>query len=125
MPVVIRILAGDVTAEAELNDSPTARKIAEALPLEGSANRWGDEIYFAIPVELDEAPDARTEMAVGELAYWPPGTAFCIFWGPTPASKGREPRAYSNVNPIGQVKTDPNTLAAVKDGDPIRIERVC
>ncbi len=122
MAIEIRIVAGDVTVEAELDDSATAKKIADALPIEGTANRWGDEIYFSIPVQADEAEDARTEMAVGELAYWPPGSAFCIFWGPTPASKGDEPRAYSKVNPVGRIKGDATGLGDVTDGAAIRIE---
>jgi len=118
----IRITAGDVSIEAELNDSATAEAIAEELPIKGSANRWGDEIYFSIPIDEDEADDARTEMAVGELAYWPPGNAFCIFWGRTPASEGDEPRAASNVNPIGMIAGDASVLAQVDSGAPIRIE---
>lgn len=122
MATSIRITAGDVSIEAELNDSATAEAIAEELPIKGSANRWGDEIYFSIPIDEDEADDARTEMAVGELAYWPPGNAFCIFWGRTPASEGDEPRAASNVNPIGMIAGDASVLAQVDSGAPIRIE---
>ena len=84
----LRITAGPVTVTAELNDSPTARLLWEALPIDGKANRWGDEIYFSIPVDADEEPDARAAVEVGEIAFWPPGNAFCIFWGPTPASRG-------------------------------------
>ena len=98
--MVIRIRAGDVESEAELNDSATARAIAEALPIDGRVQRWGEEIYFEIPVSVAEAEDARQDMEVGELAYWPPGSAFCIFFGPTPASTGERPRAASNVNPV-------------------------
>lgn len=110
---------------AELYDSATAAAIYEALPLESTVNRWGDEVYFTIPVRLAEAPDARKEMEVGELGYWPVGAAFCIFFGPTPASDGTEPRAYSNVNPFGRIITDTSTmkavLSAVKDGDLVRV----
>ena len=103
MPTAIRIVCGAETFDAQLNDSETARAIAAALPIESRANRWGREIYFNTGVEAAEAPDARDEMQVGELAYWPPGKAFCIFFGKTPASRGDEPRAASNVNPIGMV----------------------
>jgi hypothetical protein len=122
MPTKITISAAQVTVDAELNDTPTAASIADALPIDGQANRWGDEIYFRIPVTADEADDARTEMAVGELAYWPPGKAFCIFWGPTPASSGSIPVAASNVNPIGQIHGDAAVLSAVLDGAPVKIE---
>jgi len=123
MPTDIKITAGDVTVAATLNDSPTAAAIVDALPIDGQVNRWGDEIYFRIPVAQPEASDARTEMGVGELAYWPPGQAFCIFWGPTPASAGATPVAASNVNPIGQVHGAPTALSDVSDGAPIRIEK--
>jgi hypothetical protein len=124
MPVRIRITAGKVIAEAELNESPTAKAILNALPIEGQANRWGDEIFFEIPVKLAEAPDARQEMAVGELAYWPVGAAFCIFFGRTPVSRNEKPRAYSNVNPVGTLTGDAKVLRTVRDGEAVRIERV-
>jgi len=92
--VKIVIEAGSVTMEAELNDSPTARQIEEALPIEGRANTWGDEIYFEIPVVAAQASDARAQVEVGELGYWPVGRAFCIFFGPTPVSTDDRPRAY-------------------------------
>ena len=106
MGQAIRITAGDVSLQAELNDSPVAAAILAALPIEASGNRWGEEIYFSIPVHEKGAPDARADMEVGELAYWPPGNAFCIFFGPTPASDGDQPRAASPVNPIGRVVDD-------------------
>ncbi len=123
MAVQIKITAGEVSVDAELNESATAEAIVEELPMKGSANRWGDEIYFAIPIDVDEAEDARTEMEVGELAYWPPGDAFCIFWGPTPASSGDEPRAASNVNPIGKIIGDPTVLSQVPNGAPIFMDK--
>ena len=119
----IKITTGDVDVEAELNDSATAQRIAEALPIEGSVNRWGDEIYFSIPVRAEPAEDGRTEMDVGELAYWPPGNAFCIFWGPTPASQADEPRAASDVNPVGRIIGDATMFSTVDDGTLIRIEK--
>jgi hypothetical protein len=122
MPAKINIRAGDISVAAVLNDSPTAAAIIKALPIEAEANRWGDEIYFEIPVKQGLAPDARTEMEIGEIAYWPPGKAFCIFWGPTPASSGETPVAASEVNPVGQIEGDARVLSAVEDGAPIRIE---
>lgn len=122
MPKKITITAGKVTVQATLNDSSTADSIAAALPITGQANRWGEEIYFEIPVSVEEADDARTEMGVGELAYWPPGKAFCIFWGPTPASRGDTPVAASNVNPIGRLDGDPTGLPDVEDGAPVTIK---
>ena len=100
MSHLIRLRVGDLEFEAQLNESETAQAIYDALPIEGMGSRWGEEFYFRIDVQQSESDDARSEMAVGELAYWPPGTAFCIFFGPTPASFGDEPRAASPVNPI-------------------------
>ena len=118
----IRILAGDVEARAGLNDGPTADRIWDALPIQGTANRWGEEIYFSIPVECPAEADARSEMAVGEIAYWPPGSAFCIFFGPTPASEGAAPRAASDVNPLGWVEGDASRFTRVPDGAPVTLE---
>ncbi len=115
MPTAIRITAGDVEVAGELNDSNTAQQIAAALPIEAAANTWGDEIYFAIPVSAAEE-DAQPTVAMGDLAYWPPGSAFCIFFGPTPASKGDEIRPASAVNVVGRVEGDPTVLKSVPDG---------
>jgi hypothetical protein len=123
MAALIRIQAGDLSLVAELNDSQTAAAILDALPIEASGNRWGDEIYFSIPVQDKAAPDARVDMEIGELAYWPAGTAFCIFFGPTPASAGDRPRAASPVNPIGSVIGDVEALKAVPDGATVLIEK--
>ncbi len=119
----IRISAGNVSAEAVLNDSPTATKIWEALPLEARGNTWGDEIYFSIPVEVKEEKDARDIVAVGELGYWPPGTAFCIFFGRTPASTDSRPRAASAVNIIGKIAGDATAFKAVSSGAKVSLER--
>ncbi len=119
----IRILAGKVSAEAVLNDSPTATKIWEALPIEARGNTWGDEIYFSIPVNAKPEKDARDIVAVGELGYWPPGTAFCIFFGRTPASTDSRPRAASAVNILGKVSGDATVFRGVASGITVRLER--
>jgi hypothetical protein len=118
----IRITAGKVEVEAELNDSRTARMVAEALPIKARGNRWGEEIYFEIPVEADLEADARDVLEAGELGYWPSGNAFCIFFGPTPASRGEEIRAASAVNIIGKVKGDLSQLPGVPNGAQVLIE---
>lgn len=118
----ITIQAGTVSATAELNDSATASAIWEALPISARASTWGDEIYFAIPVRRAEE-DAREVMSMGELGYWPPGHAFCIFFGPTPASRGQEIRAASPVNPIGRIVGDATRFQAVRDGEAVTITR--
>jgi hypothetical protein len=119
----ITITAGDVSLPAELNDNPTAQRIWDSLPIEGRANVWGDEIYFGIPVKAGEEPDARAEVEVGELCYWPPGNAFCIFFGPTPASIDERPRAASPVNVLGRVLGDANSFRSVQGGTLVKIER--
>jgi hypothetical protein len=119
----IKIHSGGVMATAVLEDNATADAIWAALPITGRSNRWGDEIYFDIPVHLPQANDARDVMAAGELGYWPPGTAFCIFWGPTPASRGDEIRAASPVNPFGRLEGDPSAFSSVASGAAIEIER--
>jgi hypothetical protein len=120
----IKIRVGQVMIKATLDATPTADAIWEALPLSGLVRRWGDEIYFSIPVNLQAASDARQDMRVGELAFWPDGNAFCIFFGPTPVSTGDDPRAYSNVNPFGQVDDDPTLLKAIEDGETVQVERL-
>lgn len=117
----INILVGDVSVEAEMLDTPTANRILEALPIKSSANVWGDEIYFDIPLCLEPEPDARADVAVGDLAYWPAGPAFCIFFGPTPVSSGDQPRAYSPVNVFGRVLGDARQLKGVSSGAAIQV----
>ena len=120
----IRIDAGPVTMMAELNDTPTALKVWQALPIEGLASRWGDEIYFEIPVSAEQEPGARADVVVGELGYWPVGHAFCIFFGPTPVSRGDQPRAYSPVNLLGHVLGDATLFRQVKSGEPVHLSKV-
>ena len=120
----IRITAGSVEAEAELLDNQTARRIHDALPIEASANTWGDEIYFTIPVECDREEDARAEVEVGDLGYWLAGSGFCIFFGRTPMSSGDKPVAASEVNVFGKVVGDPTVLKSVLSGDKVLVEKV-
>ena len=118
----IVITAGEMTAEAVLNDSTTAKAVWQALPITGKANTWGDEIYFAIPVKKDLEPTAKDLVEKGDLGYWPPGRAFCIFFGPTPASTGTEIRPASAVNLIGRIKGDATLFKKVKEGARIKID---
>jgi hypothetical protein len=118
------IEVGGVHLEAQINDSPTANAIWAALPVKAAARRWGDEVYFEVPLHVGRAPDARGEMAVGELAFWPDGDAFCIFFGATPVSLAGEPRAYGPVNPFGSVIGDATALHAAREGDLVSVARV-
>ncbi len=119
--VKINISMGNVSLEAEMLETPTATKILEALPFESSANVWGDEIYFDIPLNLEQEPDARADVDVGDLAYWPAGQAFCIFFGPTPVSTGDQPRAYSPVNVFGRVIGDAKQFKGVPSGAAVKV----
>ena len=119
----IIISSEDLSVQAELNDTYTAKKIFEALPIEGTVNVWGDEIYFDIPLELDLENDARAEVEVGDLGYWPSGPAFCIFFGPTPVSRDEKPRAYSPVNIFGRIIGNSTRFKTVSNGAKIRVTR--
>jgi len=114
---------GEVVAELVEEKNPkTAKAIWEALPFESSANRWGDEVYFDTPVKV-EAENAQQDVDVGDIAYWPEGNGFCIFFGPTPVSKDERPRAYSPVNVFGKVAGDPSIFRRVKSGEKIKVFR--
>lgn len=122
MPTPITINIGTVELSAELNDSPTARKLISLLPVEFSMSRWGDEYYGDCDIRTVLSQDARDIMEVGELAVWPTGNALCIFFGPTPASRGNEPRAVSPVNPVGKLLGSPDALKNLGSSIHVRIE---
>lgn len=118
----ISIKAGQIEIAAELNETETAQAIWDALPIKARGNRWGDEIYFSIPVTLGEE-NARAVVDVGDLAYWPAGNGFCIFFGPTPMSSGAEPVPASPCNVFGKIIGDATILKQVSSGAEILIER--
>lgn len=118
----INITAGQVTVSAALNDTDTASAIWDALPIEASANTWGDEIYFGIPVSAGEELGQEV-VELGDLGYWPPGSAFCMFFGPTPMSRGDEIRPASPVTVIGRMHGDVAVLKRVPSGASVLIER--
>lgn len=119
----ITIQAGTITAEAELIDNTTSDAIWAALPINSTVNTWGDEIYFAIPVMV-ASENGQEVVNAGDIAYWPPGKAFCIFFGPTPVSHGSEIRAASAVNVFGKLAGDPKVFSAVRDGEKISVDRM-
>jgi hypothetical protein len=118
--IVIR--AGIVEQKAELNDSPTAEKIWDALPIEADANSWGDEIYFAIPVTT-ELSEPMEVVEKGDLGYWDQGRAFCIFFGLTPVSSGDEIRPASAVDVVGRLLGEPEEFKQVDGGERVTIEK--
>ncbi len=117
----IIITSGISSWRAEIFDTPTGQLIWDALPLRGRANRWGKEIYFSVPVAAELEEGAKETVAPGDLGYWPPGKAFCIFFGPTPASTGSEVRAASAVNVFGRITGSLQDLDNIRDGDEVEV----
>ena len=123
MSANISIIIGNESVSAELNDSKTAEQILSKLPIESVFSTWGDEIYFPIPVKMG-SENSKDIVELGEIAYWPPGNAFCIFYGATPASTEDEIRPASAVNPLGWIKCDPRIFKELsKKSNHIRIEK--
>ena len=116
------LAAGEVYAELTEENPETAKAIWDGLPIEGRANTWGDEIYFSIPVQV-EAENPKEVVEMGDLGYWPPGSAFCIFFGRTPASRGDEIRPASPVNVFGRVLSNPEVFKRVRAGEAVTLER--
>lgn len=111
--------SGQVTAE--LRDTPTARKLGEALPYLARAQRWGDEVYFEVPVQADLEPDARQVVDPGTVCFWVEGSSLAIPFGPTPISHGNECRLVARVNVLGRIEGDPKQLEAVRDGVRLKV----
>ena len=119
------IKCGRLSFTAELQDTKTVQMIINEMPLSGKANMWGDEIYFPVSFTAELEKDAPEEVDEGTLAYWPPGKAFCIFFGPTPVSTSSKPRGFSPVNVIGKIihgKLD--DLRSISPGESIRVELI-
>ena len=122
MPYIVRFkFSGGVEATSRLEDNPELERLSEKSPFKSEAERWGDEIYFELPIKLNLSGERR-EMEVGEVAYWPPGNALCLFFGPTPVSKGDKPVAYSPVKPLGRITEGLEDLRKVKDGEEVEVE---
>lgn len=119
----IIISTDNIDITAELNESSTAQAIYDVLPLSGSVNRWGDEIYFTVPIHLEQEPDAKQDVEMGDLGFWPAGDAFCIFFGRTPVSKNDKPRAYSPVNIFGRVVGDALIFKTIPSGTKIQVTK--
>ncbi len=118
----IKISAGDVVVSAELDDTDAADRLWGALPVEASANTWGDEIYFSIGIDAELDETAQETVPLGALGYWPPGDALCLFFGPTPMSVGDEIRPASAVNLLGMIEGDSTVLKAVSGGTVVVVE---
>ena len=120
----LKMLIGPVHLEAELFDTPTADAIYAKLPFTSIASTWGDEVYFSTPVHVRKEADAKEVVEAGELAFWVEGDSIAIGFGPTPVSRGKEIRLAARANIWGKALGPVTSLRKVKDGDPIRIEKV-
>ena len=119
----IKIEFENITIEADLNNSETANNIKKLLPISNTVNIWGDEIYFPVDIN-DEEIGAKEIVELGDIGYWPPGNAFCLFFGLTPLSKGEEIRAASPINIIGKIRGEINILKKVKSGEKVMVSLI-
>ncbi|MFD5295637.1 cyclophilin-like fold protein [Streptomyces mutabilis] len=122
MEIRISWPAGHLTAA--LDDTPTAQALAKALPITASAHTWGEEVYFDTGVSVSRETDARQVVEPGTVAFWTDGDALALPFGPTPISRGAECRLASPCNVLGRLDGNPRLLATVRDGDPVRVERI-
>lgn len=113
-----------ISLEATLNHTETGKTIYNALPIEARVSVWGKELYFEIPEYINLEDGAIAQVNEGDLAYWPSGRCFCIFWGPTPLSSGSKPVAASAVNVFGNIAINITSLDSIKDGESIVIEKL-
>jgi hypothetical protein len=122
--VMVRIAwkGGEVTAN--LQDTPTAKQLAAALPCEARANTWGDEVYFEVPFKAVLESDAQQVVAPGTVCFWVQGSSLALPFGPTPVSKGDECRLVTRCNVLGKIEGDPRQLKQVKQGMTIRVELI-
>ena len=120
----IIISTENLRMEAILAEGSSADIFWNTLPITGRANTWGDEIYFNVNLQMPLDDNASDIVESGDIAFWPPGSAFCIFFGRTPASLGDEVRAASAVNVLGKIDGDEREFRSVPSGEEVRLEQL-
>jgi uncharacterized protein len=120
----LTIRSEEADLKVDLGGGPTAEEIWECLPLEGSANFWGDEIYFEIPVSIGPESEAWETVEVGDVCYWPQGEALCLFFGPTPVNTDEKPRAASPITVVGRISEGLDDIERIESGETLRVEGV-
>jgi hypothetical protein len=118
----IKLIIGDLVLHAELETTATSQTLADVLPCTSSANTWGDEVYFSVPVSAELEAQATDVVEPGTVCFWVQGSSLAIPFGPTPVSHGDECRLVTKVNQLGRLLEDPRKLSAVRAGDPVRVE---
>lgn len=92
----------------------TVDMIVRKLPIEGRAALWKEEVYFEIPVKMGEEK-AKSTVEKGTIAFWPMGSAICVFHGET--------QPYSPVNILGTITKNLEVFSKVKSGTKIKVEK--
>ncbi len=110
-----------LSIEGELNDSPTSKALINSLPIEGISQIWGDEIYFSTSISKENDEWAKETVDLGDIAFWPPGNAICLFFGPTPVISGDEIRPASATNVMGKIIGDLEELKTINSGDNVKV----
>lgn len=118
---VLRININNIELDIEVLDTPTGQAIMQELPIESTAQTWGEEVYFSVPVNAALEADARDIVEPGEIAFWVEGQCIAIGFGPTPISQGTEIRLAAKTNIWAKAITDVKELSAVKPGDPVQV----